>query len=313
MLLNNIEFPNVFNSSGARGFYGEGWPFHYLLRPFGLDYRGSGLITKTVTADPTFGHLKSKFFPDCIKVYPRKKCILNAVGLTNPGVEKFLERADQLPQKSIISLGFSGDKPYLQQLQEIGKWFRKAYLEGKLPENFQFAIELNWQCPNSTKLPIDPDSIQRALEVLDWNFLPQIPPILLKVGENFPLWSLMKLEPTLAGVSILNSLPWGHPAINWEKLFGTFVSPLLEYGGGALSGEPLFPLMLSYLLDLRQEGWKKPVIVGGGILTPLDLKIALGYGASAISLGGVSLLRPYRVHSLIQAAIHETANPRFNS
>jgi len=53
MILRGIEFGNVFNASGARGFFGEGYVYHRLWRPFGLSYDGSTFVAKTTTLLPS--------------------------------------------------------------------------------------------------------------------------------------------------------------------------------------------------------------------------------------------------------------------
>ena len=87
-------------------------------------------------------------------------------------------------------------------------------------------------------------------------------------------------------------------------LFGSEVSPLAKCGGGGLSGRPLFPLMIDYLSSLRAAGWEKPIIAGGGILSQNNVVNAFAHGADAIELGSVSLLKPWRIRSLIQESNH---------
>lgn len=315
MKLNDIDFGVVFNASGARGFYGEGWPFHRLLKPFGLNYEGSTFVSKTLTHQPKIGHLKSVWFPKCIKIYPGKECVLNAVGLTNPGFYSFLfesipdkknpfrtlTRMSCLPPQTILSVAGSP-----QELSNMSEWLViareeylfKLFLTSKDQANIepvQLALQLNSSCPNVE----NNYSIQEQLDALDSSF-----PVIVKVGVHFDLNEVLKLQehPKCSALSITNTLPWGHPLLNCKNLFGSDISPLAKFGGGGLSGKPLFPLMIDYLSSLRAGGWKKPIIAGGGILSTRDIDNAFHHGANAIELGSVSLLKPWRVQSLIKYA-----------
>src|SRR5271157_6436210 len=99
MKLRGIEFGNVFNASGARGFNGEGYWFHSLWRWFGLDYTGSTFTAKTTTLMLRPGNMpvdaKGRmlgWLPDCIVVKPWAGVALNAVGLSGPGILALVEQ-----------------------------------------------------------------------------------------------------------------------------------------------------------------------------------------------------------------------------
>lgn len=290
----------IYNASGARGLYGEGYPFHKYLKPFGLDYTGSGFITKTVTLNPIKGNLKSFWFPKCIKIYPKKQCVLNAVGLTNPGITGFFNYSNKyfLPDNSILSVG-AQSLNLSDQLIELRllfgyfnflKYFDKKYKLEKFSN-----IELNISCPNITKsFNIN---LKKMLDICPL-------PTYFKINVNFPKEQLLEIQhhDKLAGITVSNSLPWGDPKINWGALFGTFISPLHYLGGGGLSGRPLFPLMLEYISELRQLGFEKEIMAGGGILTESDISNVLAVGANKIQLGSVSLLRPWRIKNIIKFA-----------
>src|SRR3989338_5663965 len=97
MVLRGIDFRHILGGSGTQGFFGEGYPFHKILKPLGLNFEGSTFVAKTTTLRSRKGNLPLKedgitpaeFFPECIKVYFCKGIVLNAVGLSGPGA-KFL-------------------------------------------------------------------------------------------------------------------------------------------------------------------------------------------------------------------------------
>lgn len=277
----------VYNAAGARGFYGEGYPFHKYLKPFGLDYTGSGFITKTITLNQIKGNLKSVWFPDCIKIYPIKQCVLNAVGLTNPGIISFCVNAGSIQQNSILSVAATFPKNQLNELRLLFD-FLKNYNVANLA-----AIECNVSCPNTNN-----SETENVKSILDLCPLPTY----LKINVNFPKEQLLEIQhhDKLAGITVSNSLPWGDSKINWNSLFGGVVSPLRHLGGGGLSGRPLFPLMLEYISELRQLGFEKEIMAGGGILTESDISNVLAVGADKVQLGSISLLRPWRIKRLIE-------------
>src|SRR5437870_2528820 len=98
MRLRGIEFGNVWDASGVRGWFGEGYPYHGLLRPLGLRFEGSTFVAKTTTLAPREGNLRTsrdrltaRLVQPSVRVYPLKGVALNAVGLTGPGFEALLQ------------------------------------------------------------------------------------------------------------------------------------------------------------------------------------------------------------------------------
>ena len=98
MKLRGLVFGNVFCTSGARGFFGEGYWFHRYARPFGLEYAGSTFIAKTTTLAPRKGNMPLAADgitpvdtrPSCIIAKPVQGFALNAVGLSGPGAAHLL-------------------------------------------------------------------------------------------------------------------------------------------------------------------------------------------------------------------------------
>lgn len=126
MRLRCIDFGNVFCSSGARNFDGDGWWYHSFWKPFGLDYTGSTLIAKTTTLEPREGNMPLKgikpreFFPSCVKVNFLEGAALNAVGLSGPGAQALLDRGvwDFQPNPYLLSFMAVGKTPS-ERLEEV--------------------------------------------------------------------------------------------------------------------------------------------------------------------------------------------------
>ncbi len=97
MKLRGIDFANILGASGVQGFFEEGYWFHRMWRPFGLNFSGMTFVAKTATLLPRKGNMPlTRYytplnpFPGCVKVKLWRGLILNSVGLSNPGLKKLL-------------------------------------------------------------------------------------------------------------------------------------------------------------------------------------------------------------------------------
>ncbi|TAK05396.1 hypothetical protein EPO33_05535 [Patescibacteria group bacterium] len=302
-----VEFGHVGNASGARNFFGQGYPFHHLARPVGLNFRGSYLVAKTAPLEPRKGNMATKkdgmtprdLFPDCVIALPRTAAGLNAVGLTCPGLRVLLslDRWQRWPEPFFLSLMAVGAtrEERLNEYRAI-----VSLLTPQLPK-FQapLGLEVNITCPN-VGLHLDAllgevEDILRILSVLGL-------PILIKINVLLPVEAALEMERLehLAGIVQGNSLPWDAvPAELRLQLFGTTVSPLAKYGGGGLSGRPLLPLVNVWIGQARKAGFAKPIVGCGGIMSAADAEWMLARGATAVQLGTVCMVRPWRVRGII--------------
>lgn len=129
--LRGINFGSVFLASGALNFWGQGWPFHkpYKLLP-GFNFSGATFITKTTTLGKRDGNMPlnkrlqpQEFLPDCIRVYPKKGVVLNAVGLSGPGAKALINSGkwQKIRDPFIISFMAVGDSKE-ERLEEIKRF-----------------------------------------------------------------------------------------------------------------------------------------------------------------------------------------------
>ncbi len=310
MKLRGIDFGQVLNASGARGFRGEGYWFHPFWRPFGLGYKGATLVSKTTTLLPRAGNMPldglmpKKAFPDCILVKPNAGIVLNAVGLSGPGVAALVSSwRHELPSDpfvvSIMSVAPSAE----ERLSELQALVAVLELLVETHGREHIAIQVNLSCPNAG---LDTSHLAREAEdVLD---IVQRLGVVTMVKLNAlvaPETALrMSMHPACDAVVMGNTIPWGQLAdrIDWEGIFGRTTSPLAKYGGGGLSGAPLLPIVCDWIRAARKAGLYKPIVGGGGILSKADADLVFGAGADAVELGSVSILRPWRVQGIIRHA-----------
>ena len=322
MKLKGIEFGRVLCASGARGFFGEGYWFHPLLRPFGLNWDGSGFTAKTTTLLHNKGNMALKnnftprdFFPDCIKVYPLKGIALNAVGLSGPGAKAlFMEsRWQKLTDPFFLSFMSTAKSPEMR-LAELTHFL--GLLNG-FRSGFQapIGLQINYSCPNiEHRAEIDHlmKEIDDGLSIAGRLGIPIVP----KISVLFP----PKLAAEIAShqycdaLCVSNTIPYGEmpESIPWKNFFGSALrdeSPLAKYRGGGLSGKPLLLVLRKWLMDARTNARiTKPINAGGGILSVSDAKdvfSAMGDYPNpivdSIFLGSIAFLRPWRVRGIIEA------------
>jgi dihydroorotate dehydrogenase len=305
MILRGIKFKDVFNAAGARNFFGQGYPYHKYIQGLGLNYTGSTFVTKTTTTYPREGNMPlldtlgtpKEWKPKCIVVKPIKGVTLNAVGLSGPGVDSLLRENiwQNYTEPFIISYMSVGDNP-AKRMFEASLFVDKMH-QAEPQFKGPVGYEINVSCPNVKEHSTSIHEIQVILE--QFSFLKA--PLILKINAIFPILSLLDLEPEVDAINVSNTIPWGElpDHINWKGLFGSDVSPLAHLGGGGLSGKPLLPIVCRYIKELRDQGFKKAVIGGGGILSIRDATRVLQSGANGVALGAVSMLRPWRVCDII--------------
>lgn len=313
MLLRGQEWPVVYNSSGARGFFGEGYWYHKYWVPFGLTYNGAGFVTKTTTLLGRPGnmpldqaHRPLERVPKCIVVKPAEGVVLNAVGLSGPGadilIHEWTERQLTPKWPYMMMLSFMSISSVREdRIEEARLFFSKLARLIRAKGTMFTGIQINFSCPNVGLHPMS--LVEEIGQTLDLTFHLGAVPTLVKLNALVRPSdaAVISNHPRCDGLIVSNTIPWGQlpNKIPWKKLFGTDKSPLEAMGGGGLSGAPLMPIVRDWVLEARKCGLKKPIIAGGGILSKEDAGEMLDAGADAIELGSVSILRPWRVQGII--------------
>ncbi|MBI2121598.1 MAG: hypothetical protein HYT98_00595 [Candidatus Sungbacteria bacterium] len=314
LYLRGIPFHRVFNSAGARGFCGEGYPGHNL----GLNFAGASLITKTITFQPRKGNMPLKaggtpcdWKPECIVVTPwmfLKGVTMNAVGLSNFGAEWLLNdpRLHNCPEPFLISFMAVGKTPE-ERIEKECRPFIKLVRQYVHKFKSHFGFETNYTCANAGIIGgISCEEIKESSEIMASIGVP----LVVKLNLLAPMELVKEIAeyPYVDAITIGNAIPWDslwRIGINPLDVYWTTVSPLEKFGGGALSGKPLFHPTLQYISALRRIGVAKPIIACGGIFTEKNVKDVLDAGASAIQLGSMKIhskFWPWHVQQVIRFA-----------
>jgi len=334
MKLRGIEFGSVFASAGSVGIFSEReYPQHRIfkrLHKFGIlpGYSLDGItrVTKTITQSPNAGELKvgpdglrvARLKQRCIWIDFRKGIILNAVGLTNLGAKAVLRKGiwQNWEGPFVISFAPIGDTETDRKtntlqfvnllLEELSNF--KAFQEGG-----KMALELDLLCPNvgSTKNLVSDqnDFLKEASAHLSLVSKLGIP-IIVKINVLiFPEVALKILNHDACdAIAVSNAVPFGAvpDLIPWEKYFGSAdpkYSPLAEFGGGALSGRPVFPLLHNWIKEAEKCDFPyDSIIAGGGIFNRDNVRSLSCHRprVGALSFGSVLSLRPNRIKDMVQ-------------
>lgn len=299
--------------SGTCGLAKEGYWYHEFL-PKDL-FEGSTFVAKTVTADRNEGnmllvpyyHTPIERFPKCIYIDLIRGLAINSVGLANPGVQEFLLRKRWQRIREPFFLSFMTLKNVEEEYVEETEFFTRV-MEQNLPyfDSRKVALQLNVSCPN---VGADTSNVVKKaltqLSILAKLAMPIVVKLNLLVAPEEA--ATIAEHPACDGICIANTLPFGTKFSKeyWEKLFPKG-SPLLarneKFGGGGLSGEPLFPGVVAWLQRFRVIDPHTYVNAGGGVMRPRDVERLIEEGADSISFATVAMVRPWRVPSIISTA-----------
>jgi dihydroorotate dehydrogenase (NAD+) catalytic subunit len=262
-----IKFSNpVLVASGTFG-YGEEYKSLIDLNKLG------GIITKSITLEPREGHP------------PPRTCetpsgMLNAIGLANVGVEKFIKEKlpflRSLKTRIIVNVAGSTVGEYVEVVRRL-----------KRSKGIDM-LEINISCPNVKEGGIAFGSkVKSAYECIK------------AVKENSSLPIIAKLSPNVTDIveiahaveeagadalSLINTLVG--MGIDIEKM-----RPVLANITGGLSGPAIKPVALAMVWKVAQAV-KVPVIGIGGIMSTEDALEFILAGASMIQVGTANFVDP---------------------
>lgn len=311
--LRGVEFGRAFCSSGALGFFGDGYWWHGLMRPFGLDWDGATFVAKTTTLAPRAGNMElredmvtpRRLAPPCIKVDLLRGAVLNAVGLSGPGAWFLFQTGRWQARTRPFFLSFMSVAGTPEERLEELRVFCRIIRHRKDGFSAPFGLEINFSCPN---VGLDPaelsEEVRTSLNAASAIGVPVVP----NFGPDVPVEAALRAaeHPACDAISVANTVRWGRlpGLIDWRKLWGG-TSPLAHLGGGGLSGAPLRPVVLGWVREARRAGLRKPLIAGGGVLSERDAVALLDAGADAVKLGTIGILRPWRVRGVISAVLED--------
>jgi dihydroorotate dehydrogenase (NAD+) catalytic subunit len=199
--------------------------------------------------------------------------LLNAVGLTNPGIDAFEAEMKLLNKASIpVIMSIFGDTP-----QEL------AHIAEKAVRMKPSAIELNLSCPHAeiSQISHSPnltyEYVRAVKEIADV-------PVFAKLTPNASDYVLVAKAAQKAGadaIVAINTVRGMRIDIHQQR-------PILGNIVGGLSGPPIFPVAVRCVFDLYRA-LSIPIIGVGGVSSwedAVELHLA---GASAIQIGTAAM------------------------
>lgn len=253
-------------ASGALGFDGKGWPWEQpwrwirLLKP--------GLFTsviKTLTLKPTQGNPKWQ----CVRLIPGG--VVNAVGLTNPGIDWWCkEIGPSVDSKKIPLIASIFGEP--KELAEMARMLNYFDLVG---------LEINASCPNTRKdFLVNTEKIIESCEVV--RLISRFP-VILKLSVVHDIKNIVDRVEGIEAFSI-NSVPW-------QVIFPEKRSPLAHLGGGGVSGKIAQPFTWALVGEIARL--TSIPVIGPSVWDFGDLEKVRNLGAKAISFGSIHLRLPF--------------------
>ncbi len=243
----------------------------------------AGAVTcKSVSKEPIKGHENPTVLAE--------DYVINAVGLSNPGIEEFSDEIEKVIEKAeaplIVSIVGRSKEDF-------------AYVAERLNRYKPFAIELNLSCPNVDGKIIATDASQTA-------------EIVRRVKEVTKIPVLAKLTPNAADVAEIAKAAEaagadGITAINTVKAMAIDPRarmPILTNKFGGLSGKYIKPIALAKVYEIRRAV-EIPIIGVGGITTGTDAAEMLMAGANAVGVGSAFYYRGYNAISQIAKELEE--------
>ena len=268
--------------SGALAYDGRGWPWEWpfrwckLLRPEELT-----VVTKTLTLMPRKGNLRWWCPWRCVRLIPNG--VVNAVGLTNPGLDYWLRKYYPIAKKKKYPLAVSLEARNFEELYVMAK---------KLNDCNLAYIEVNASCPNSelSSLPIY-DGLVTVKRIINH-------PVVFKLSYvqamNRSLIDRLGRISGIEALHLINTVPW-------DDVYPNKISPL-AYGlkvKGGVSGKDAKAFAIKAIKYAKQFT-KLPIIGGNGIMSYGDVLDFQAAGATAFSIGSLFLRNPILPNKIIE-------------
>jgi dihydroorotate dehydrogenase len=314
--IGNLCFPKVICAPGTFGFFGEGYPFHKYLKYIPGFSQNVVFAAKTVTAHSREGNMPMKkdnitplsLFPKCVYVDFFKGHVINAVGLTNKGIDWTMQKNNWQKRDDNYFISFMSVVPDLEDKITELRYFCNAIST----LNNNFAVQINFACPNTGQDPVK--FLQMVIPMLEEARKLLDVPIVANFNPFVPIQLLQDIqEKKLADAFwIANTIPYGTQSkqehhfyeepIDWS-IFGT-QSPLIKRGleqPGGLSSHLVLPFVIKTIRAAKDNGITIPIIAGNGIQCEKSAKDLLKY-SDAIAIGTVFMLRPWRIKSILKLA-----------
>ncbi len=264
--IGGVKFENpILTASGTCG-YGEELADIYDLSVLG------GIVTKSITVKPREGHPPPR-------TAETSSGMLNAIGLANVGVDKFIDEKlkflEKYDTKVIVNVAGARVQEYVDICARLADCPRADM------------VELNFSCPNvdeGMEIARDPLLAEKAVVSVKKVFGR---PVIAKLSPNVTDVALIARGCEAGGadaLSLINTLVG--MAVDIESF-----RPRLTNNTGGLSGPAIKPVALA-MVNKVYKAVKIPLIGIGGITSYQDVVEFMLCGASAVQVGTALFVEP---------------------
>lgn len=231
-----------------------------------------GVTVKSLSKSPRTGHPNPTMMGG-------EHYFLNAVGLSNPGVDAGIEELKKFKEMCgapLIGSVFAGTR---DEFVEVSEKICAAPID---------ILELDLSCPNVGKEFGEPFAYSReAIEVITTRVkaISRVP-VSVKLSPN--AWNIAELA-KVAEASGADAIT----AVNTVSGMAINVrarTPILHNKAGGISGPALFPIALKCVYDIY-EAVKIPIIGTGGVTSGEDALAMIMAGASLVGVGSAVYYR----------------------
>jgi len=266
----NLANP-VFVASGTSGYADE-------LADFTDINRLGGFITKSITLKPRKGNPTPR-------IVETDAGMLNAIGLANVGLDKFVEEKLPIIEKLTVPVFVSVAGESIDEYVVV--------VERLATEKAIAGFELNISCPNVSKGGIsfgtDPAQVTEITSAVK------------KAAAQKPL--MVKLSPSVTDISVIAraAVDGGADALSLVNTFTAMVIDIetaravLANKTGGLSGPAIKPIAVYLVNKVYNEVAKDrgiPILGLGGVRTASDAVEFIIAGASAVGVGTANFIEP---------------------
>ena len=243
--------------------------------------RLGGIVTKTITIKQRLGNPPPR-------IVETPSGMLNAIGLQNPGVEKFIEEKLPYLLKLKIPVIVSAMGYSVEEFVSVIRRLEEAEgIDG---------FELNLSCPN---VPYSTKTESLTLVKMFAHDERMIEEVVSAVRQVTDKTLIAKLGPDVSDISKM-AMAAERAGADAVSLINTFIAmsidvktrkPVLANKTGGLSGPCIRPIAVRMTWEVYKKV-KIPVMGMGGIMNARDAVEFLIAGASAVQVGTANFMNP---------------------
>jgi dihydroorotate dehydrogenase subfamily 1 len=220
------------------------------------------LTTKSIGLEPREGNKE----PIIAEYAPFS--FINAVGLSNPGVEEFINKLSKIkiPEDKFLLISIFGDS--VNEFREIAE---------KLSDRAD-GFELNISCPHSEKYGQVIGQDKKLVGEITKSVVSLGKPVFVKISPNLNIKEVVEcvVRNDASGITAINT--------KGPELFSYNNFPVLSNKVGGISGKAILELGLKSVKEIKSIA-NLPLIACGGISTAEDVRSYKRVGADFLGVG----------------------------